>query len=101
MPEAFYKLAGALPIQSAIVTRAVGRLFSSGIQLGLGGKGSGADVAVQVVQSALECRADTVVLSLDIRNAFNTRRRPDIARTLYAHRDMSPMWPLFQAMYDQ
>ena len=101
MPEAFYKLAGALPIQSAIVTKAVGRLFSSGIQLGLGGKGSGADVAVQIVQSALECRPDTVVLSLDIRNAFNTRRRSDIARTLYDHRDMSPMWPLFQAMYDR
>ena len=101
MPEAFYKLAGALPIHSAIVTKAVGRLFSSGIQLGLGGKGSGADVAVQIVQSAIECRPDTAVLSLDIRNAFNTRRRSDVARILYDHRDLSPIWPLFKAMYDR
>jgi ribonuclease HI len=87
VPEVLYKVAAMFVIAS--IEQHMPSLFST-IQLGCGTR-SGVEIAIHKTQTALEAQpggigSDTVVLSLDFRNAFNERQRHTIARALYSLR---------------
>jgi hypothetical protein len=95
MGNALLKLAAACAIQK--VKPHFGSLFPS-IQLGVGVRG-GSESAVHAVQTALESSSDSVVLKLDITNAFNQRKRSEIAAALHSNPLTKPLWHLFHAVY--
>ena len=95
MGEALYKLAVSVPMRR--IEPQFAEIFDT-IQLGIG-SGGGAETAVHIVQSALELSPTSIVVTFDIENAFNTRRRADIARSLYSDPRTRPLWYTFQAAY--
>jgi hypothetical protein len=98
VPEILYKLAGLVVLES--IEQHIPALFKS-IQLGCGVK-NGVEIAIHRTQLALElgrAGSDTVVLSLDFRNAFNERSRHIIAEALFAADPTSPLWKFFMMAY--
>src|SRR5207302_1407677 len=90
--EVLYKIAGMYVLQLVNMTK----VFPS-IQLGCGVRG-GPERAVHVIRSGIQS-GDSVLASLDFRNAFNARRRHRIATELYANEDTSSCWKLFDCAY--
>jgi ribonuclease HI len=98
VPEILYKLAGMFLISS--LDQYMSSLFPT-IQLGCGRK-NGVESALHRTQIALEAGgdgSDTVVLSLDFRNAFNQRQRHTIANALYRAPNTSRLWRFFNLCY--
>jgi hypothetical protein len=95
MGNAILKVASACALDR--VSEHHSKIFPS-IQMGIGVKG-GSEVAVHTIQSALESTDDSVVLKLDITNAFNSRDRTAIAKALYARPETQPLWHLFHTVY--
>jgi hypothetical protein len=98
VPEILYKLAAMFIISSMQQHMAI--LFPT-IQLGCGIK-NGVESALHRTQVALEAGgdgSDTVVLSLDFRNAFNERQRSTIAKALYDAPLTSRIWRFFLLCY--
>ncbi len=60
----------------------------------------GSQVAIHTIQAALELHGeDAIVVSLDLRNAFNSRNRAHIARALYGRPDMRACYRFFDWSY--
>ena len=100
VPEILYKLAAMFVISS--IEQHMSTLFPT-IQLGCGIK-NGVESALHRTQVALEAGghgSDTVVLSLDFRNAFNERQRSTIAKALYAAPVTSRLWRFFMLCYGE
>ena len=98
VPEILYKVAAMLLLES--INPFIPALFPT-IQLGCGVKG-GTEQAIHRTQLALElggAASDTVVLSLDFRNAFNERRRSVMAKAIFAAPSTSRLWKFFMTMY--
>ena len=98
VPEIMYKIASTYLLQS--VTHAIPDLFPK-IQLGCG-MPNGVETALIRTQLALELGgpgSDTIVLSLDCRNAFNERKRELIAKALFAAPTTSRLWRFFMTFY--
>ena len=101
IPEILYKVAAMFLIDSIDIEHMFD-LFPR-IQLGCGRK-NGVESALHRTQLALEAGgagSDTVVLSLDFRNAFNTRKRHTIAAALKAAPSTSRLWRFFDTFYGQ
>ena len=76
----------------------VAEVFDDDIQLGLGVR-SGVERAVLTVQALLDAHtttSDTVVISTDIRNAFNTVHRSRIMKALRDNPATRHLCPLFE-----
>ena len=78
MGEAFYKLAGLYALQQvrsdlAALVAPVQMAFARG----------GAESALQLVQAALDAKDDNIVVTVDIENAYNTRKRSQILAELF------------------
>jgi hypothetical protein len=101
VPEILYKIASMYVHRS--VDHIIPRLFPS-IQLGCGVK-NGPEIALIRTQLALELGrhrdggANTIVLSLDFRNAFNERKRTLIAKALFSAPETSRLWRFFMTFY--
>jgi hypothetical protein len=93
--EAFYRLTAL----TALDQFSTDDIFALSEQYGVGRPG-GSERALHAIRSALDLRGpDSVVLTLDIKNAFNSRRRSEIAQALFAEREASPAWRLFHWAY--
>jgi len=67
------------------------------IQLGVGVP-AGVDVAVHMVQAAMELRvggANTIAINHDVTNAFNNISRAAVANALFDQPESQPIWRLF------
>jgi len=93
MGEAFYKLAGLYALQQ--VRDALAALVAP-IQLAFARGGS--ESAVQILQVALEMR-DNIAVTVDIENAYNTRKRSQILRDLYEQERLRGLWKLAHWSY--
>jgi hypothetical protein len=67
--------------------------FFSQIQLGVCTPG-GVELALHKIQTAINNDPDSVVLHVDLKNAFNMRSRPAILRELYDQPSFAPVWRL-------
>ena len=66
------------------------------------GTPGGSHVSVHLLQMALELYGnDAAVLSLDVKNAFNTRKRSSIAHALYVRKDLAKCFRLFNWAYGE
>ena len=77
-------------------------VFDDGIQLGQGIR-SGVEKAVLRVQALLDhhtIRADTVVISTDVRNAFNSVHRSRVMSALRSHSSTAHLCRLFEWSHD-
>lgn len=85
---------------SRISKNAIRSIFGK-LQLGL--DTAGVDRIVHRLQFLLEedmhNDRKTSILSVDMRNAFNTRSRPEIAQALYARRELDTLWRYFHSLY--
>ena len=96
--EALYRLASAY--LSDLVSPSLPRVFDS-IQKGVGVSG-GADRAIHAAQLSLEllrATCDPVVLSIYIKNAFNSIDRAAVARALLNQPLLHPLWRFFAWSY--
>ena len=60
----------------------------------------GAEKAVHILRSGLEVYGtDSILLKLDIRNAFNERNREQILSELFEHDELRPIWRLAHWTY--
>src|SRR6185312_14821696 len=72
-------------------------LFPS-IQLGIGSAG-GPEVALQKIQTYLDTHPSHSLLSIDVKNAFNTVSRRLTATELYSLPKAAPLYRLFNFLY--
>lgn len=94
--EAFYRLAGLYALQLCDVRAA---FDESQTQYGVKRKG-GSERAFALIRAALDAGGtDSIALSTDIENAFNTRERSIIANHLYEDERFKPMYRLFDWSY--
>ena len=96
--EALYRLASSY--MSDLVAPHFPTIFAS-IQKGVGCSG-GSDRAVHTVQLSLELlkrSCDAVVMSVDIRNAFNSIDRGAVARAIIRSPHAHVLWQFFQWSY--
>ena len=94
--EAFYRLACLFALRLCNVSDA---FRESAIQFGVARPG-GSERAFHRIQSQLEFGNEhTVALSTDIENAFNSRRRAAIARSVYSDERFKCMYRLFDWSY--
>jgi len=94
--EAFYRLAASFAVRS-VVHKAVDVLGP--IQLGVGVRG-GVEAAVHVLQEAiLDPERKSVILSLDIENAFNSLSRAFMLKSLFAIPEFRPIYSLVHWAY--
>ena len=70
------------------------------IQLGMGTAG-GAETVLYVVNSSMQLSEQSLVATFDLANAFNQRKRMEIARALYADERTSIVWRTFSVAYGQ
>jgi hypothetical protein len=59
----------------------------------------GPESAAHVLQAALELHPDWIIISTDIKNAFNTRKRADILSILFDTPALAPLWRLASWSY--
>src|SRR6185437_14305045 len=98
--DSFYRLA-ALYVLKQCETESI---FQHSVQYGVGTKG-GAERAVHVIRAELDHappNTDPILITIDIENAFNSRPRSDIARSVFDQtlRDrVGHMWRMFHWAY--
>ena len=95
MGEAFYKLSCLYALSLVGPTRTCKALGPIQFALSPGGPES----ALHVLQSAVELHPDWVIVSTDISNAFNSRRRDQILSELFQSPDLSPLYRLSHWSY--
>jgi len=95
MGETFSKLAG-LYCLSLIPSKDI-RAILEPIQFALSPGGS--ETAVHVLNAALDLHSDWVVLSADITNAFNCRKRSQILASLFREASLGPLFRLVHWSY--
>jgi NAD(P)H-dependent FMN reductase len=92
----FYKLAALLCMKE--VRPAFASLFEP-IQLGVGVEG-GPERASLLIRTKLDsCGDKGCIVSCDFKNAFNSRDRSTIAKAVYNHGDVAPIWNIFDWAY--
>ena len=96
MGEAFYKLAG---LYSLSLVRSDIPSIMEPIQFALSSGGS--ESALHILQSAIDAHPDWVVISADITNAFNSRKRSDILASLFNEPSLSPLFRLAHWSYSK
>ena len=94
MGECFYKLACLYGL--SFVRADIASILEP-IQLALSPGGS--ESVVHMLQAALDMHPDWIVISSDIRNAFNTRKRAHILSSLFQEAKLAPLWRLASWSY--
>src|ERR1700712_5334131 len=94
MGEAFCKLAGLYCL--SLVRTDIPAILEP-IQFALSPGGS--ETAVHVLNAALDLHPDWVVISADLTNAFNCRKRSDILKCLFAEKSLGPLFRLAHWSY--
>ena len=94
MGEAFYKLAGLYALHQvrsdlASVVAPIQMAFTRGASEG----------ALQLLQAALDAADNQVVVSVDIENAYNTRKRSQILEELFSYNELRGLWRLAHWSY--
>jgi hypothetical protein len=97
MGEGLYKTA-CMYARSVSMGPALAGEMDDGIQFGVAKRG-GCDSAVLCIQSELDNDRHSIAVLADVRNAFNTRDRADIADELYGNERFAPLWRLFRYSY--
>jgi hypothetical protein len=96
--EAFFKLATQYIM--AVLKPCLPEIFPS-IQLGVGVPG-GPEVAAGVLKGGIEfVDPQSIIIGVDVSNAFNTRRRSEIAQILFDNPLSAPAYRLFHWAYSQ
>ena len=86
MGEAFYKLACLYAL--SLVRLEVPKILEP-IRLAL--SPGGPEAAINILQAAIDLHPDWVVISTDISNAFNTRKRSHILSALFHEQKLSSL----------
>jgi hypothetical protein len=94
MGEVFYKLAGAYMLQ-LIKEHTQNALGATQFAFAPGGS----EAAVLCLRTALLEHPNWCVMACDIKNAFNSRDRADMLRTLYGHKELNPVWRMVDWAY--
>ena len=94
MGESFYKLACLYNLE--LVRDEIAPLLEP-LQFAL--SPGGPESAVHVLQAALDLHPDWILISTDIKNAFNTRKRADILNILFNTPALAPLWRLASWSY--
>lgn len=94
MGEMFYKLAATYALRTVGETA---REVLGPTQFALAPGGS--EAAVLYLRTALTEHPTWTVMACDIRNAFNSRSRSDILKTLYQQKGLSAIWKLADWAY--
>ena len=87
--ECFYKLACLYAL--SLVRSDIASILEP-IQLALSPGGS--EAVVHMLQAALDLHPDWIIISSDIKNAFNTRKRSHILSSLFQEAKLAPLWRL-------
>ena len=96
MPEIFFKLAGLFLL--TIHREELAQTFLP-IQYGVGVSG-GSERAARAIQAHLETYgSNAIVVSFDMKNAFNERDRAKILEELFQHPEYQNMWPMIHWAY--
>ncbi len=93
--EVFHRLAATHAVRS---NWAEISLFAGAFDLAFGRKG-GAEIAIHAIRATLVESNKDAVLSIDITNAFNTRSRAHVLRSVFEEKSLSGVWRIFDATY--
>jgi hypothetical protein len=96
MGETFYKLAG---LYSLSLVRSDIPAIMEPIQFALSSGGS--ESALHILQAAIDAHPDWVVISADLSNAFNSRKRSQILASLFNEPTLSPLYRLAYWSYSK
>ncbi|WP_331035221.1 reverse transcriptase domain-containing protein [Lactovum miscens] len=66
--------------------------FFSPVQFGIGVQNGSEKVVHSVRQELLNSQKENVLLSIDVRNAFNTVNRKEVLQELFNNNDFAPLW---------